>query len=571
MATGTGTLEIKLSIGTASVWRTLGYALNRAWIYALFFSTVLYQPLSENVRMDVFNAVYLLSICCLTFGLAACALNYRATQLLLERKIGAFVGPAIAGIGIVAMAPSLAAGASLSAAQSCVGAVATGLGSALVLLDLGRSYATTSGKTCALEVLGATAAATLLATVFFFLPYPVTAAIVVTLPFLAEACAHKALSAKAEVDDGASPSAESLPKRLLARFALLALIAGSVTGLLRDVYSFHGVNGFDLAYGAIFALMTCVAVTILVGIILAHRSFSIDVLYKPVVLLCIVGFAVSSIWGPESMLPYAIVTLGYTLFEILAWVVLSEIANRFQYTSVQVFGFGRAIMLAVGIIAGVAISQFSMPLANAYNIFTAFSAIAVSLLAFARLYVVSEREIRQFESNLEITLGESTASGAPSGSTMGADGASMENAREAGRAGASESVGPASLPDAAGLASSAGVAGKPGESAECPDAGRPLPAADASRRKVPLLARCRIIGRYYGLSKREVDVFHLLACGRNAARIQEQLMISAGTVNTHTRHIYQKLGVHAQQELIDLMQEADLDAMERGIGARNDA
>ena len=42
-------------------------------------------------------------------------------------------------------------------------------------------------------------------------------------------------------------------------------------------------------------------------------------------------------------------------------------------------------------------------------------------------------------------------------------------------------------------------------------------------------------------------------------------------MNTHTRHIYQKLGIHTQQELIDLMQEADLDAMEQELEKRGNA
>lgn len=85
------------------------------------------------------------------------------------------------------------------------------------------------------------------------------------------------------------------------------------------------------------------------------------------------------------------------------------------------------------------------------------------------------------------------------------------------------------------------------------------------------MERCRIIGEYYGLSKREIDVFHLLAIGRKAARIQEELVISLGTVNTHTYHIYTKIGVHSQQELIDLMQEANLDKMKAAIAKRTKA
>ena len=35
----------------------------------------------------------------------------------------------------------------------------------------------------------------------------------------------------------------------------------------------------------------------------------------------------------------------------------------------------------------------------------------------------------------------------------------------------------------------------------------------------------------------------------------ERLIISANTVKTHTRHIYKKIDVHSQQELIDLVEE----------------
>lgn len=86
--------------------------------------------------------------------------------------------------------------------------------------------------------------------------------------------------------------------------------------------------------------------------------------------------------------------------------------------------------------------------------------------------------------------------------------------------------------------------------------------------KVPFLKRCALIGEYYGLTKREVDVFRLLAAGRNSARIQEELMISAGTVNTHSHHVFQKMGVHCQQEVIDLFEKADLDAIVRELGSR---
>ena len=58
----------------------------------------------------------------------------------------------------------------------------------------------------------------------------------------------------------------------------------------------------------------------------------------------------------------------------------------------------------------------------------------------------------------------------------------------------------------------------------------------------------------YGLSPRETEVFLLLARGRDTAYIQKSLFISAGTVSSHRRRIYQKMGVHTKQELLDLVE-----------------
>ena len=46
----------------------------------------------------------------------------------------------------------------------------------------------------------------------------------------------------------------------------------------------------------------------------------------------------------------------------------------------------------------------------------------------------------------------------------------------------------------------------------------------------------------------------LLARGRNVPFIEEELIISRNTIKTHVKHIYQKLDVHSQQELIDLVE-----------------
>ena len=68
-----------------------------------------------------------------------------------------------------------------------------------------------------------------------------------------------------------------------------------------------------------------------------------------------------------------------------------------------------------------------------------------------------------------------------------------------------------------------------------------------------IAARCQQLATSHGLTERETDVFGLLARGNNTLRIQEELSITKNTLKYHTRHIYEKLGVHSQQELIDLL------------------
>ncbi len=57
----------------------------------------------------------------------------------------------------------------------------------------------------------------------------------------------------------------------------------------------------------------------------------------------------------------------------------------------------------------------------------------------------------------------------------------------------------------------------------------------------------------YALTPRERDVMALLARGNNSQRVEEKLSIKHNTVKFHARNVYAKLGVHSQQELIDLV------------------
>lgn len=70
-----------------------------------------------------------------------------------------------------------------------------------------------------------------------------------------------------------------------------------------------------------------------------------------------------------------------------------------------------------------------------------------------------------------------------------------------------------------------------------------------------LIAHRKQVAAAHGLSARETEIFLLLAQGRSRPYIRDTLFLSKNTVSTHIRHIYEKLSIHSQQELIDLVEE----------------
>ena len=61
--------------------------------------------------------------------------------------------------------------------------------------------------------------------------------------------------------------------------------------------------------------------------------------------------------------------------------------------------------------------------------------------------------------------------------------------------------------------------------------------------------------RQFGLTPRECEIAEYLLAGRTRGYIEEKLVLSKSTVKTHVRHIYEKTGVHSQQELLSLAEE----------------
>lgn len=262
--------------------------------------------------------------------------------------------------------------------------------------------------------------------------------------------------------------------------------------LFACLFLFHLAFGFSLRYDEALrlpfadALLAIPLAAFVLYLVFSRKSPNDDVLARVSVVCVIAGFFVVTSDNRAALLSSnVLLSAGNTLFDMVAWVVLAEIANRNRAAALAVFSWGRGVC-ALGSIAGAALGVWC-------NSLIATSPDLLEFVSGAMLVAVAAYAL----------LGLRTFSFS--------------------------------------------------ETVEHVDTGEG-PAAAASPEGV-FEARCAQVIEQYGLSKREGEVFRMLARGRDRAYVQEQLVISRNTVKAHVRHIYEKLGVHSHQDLIDLVQD----------------
>ncbi len=81
----------------------------------------------------------------------------------------------------------------------------------------------------------------------------------------------------------------------------------------------------------------------------------------------------------------------------------------------------------------------------------------------------------------------------------------------------------------------------------------PISEERAPRKKYA--SACNAIKEEYGLTAREEEIMRMVGRGRNGTYVQERLVISKSTYQTHMRNLYKKMDIHSDQELIDIIED----------------
>lgn len=569
---------------------SLGFGIHQAWIYTAMFGTnsIFQIPAPQGFfgQTESFvSYVFLISIVVFGLSLLFAAITDQKLLKLYTAKRILFGAGVLTSVGTFAVFAASLPGA-LGIAATIFAGVSTGIGSALLLLFWGTAFSRYGAATIVMNTAVAIVTAVAIYSIaLHVVPPPFSGVLTACLPLL-ELPILWQLTPVSYAVRHAIPIFNPLPVRkgpFCIRFALPVLLFGFSLGALRSISTQIILPSSDLTT-QLLALFAGGAATVL----LLVTTFSIDkrshwdFLFRPLIpFIAITLFFLPSLALDNSMIAALVLLTGYMCFEALMWVFFGELAQEFRLSPIFVFGIGRGC-LALGSLAGSLSVVDPTFLESATPFGEAGGAVLIMLamvVAYAllprvrdikRIVVKGGRDfdaIESFNHQIEqvtwakrrphaVSEDDEAPLSAPS-PLYSAENAPLDTTATAATASVG-SYGSASVPgwrsSSIGGATPATLAEAAAQAAKVPDAASSE--AERSRKSGRFRSQCEVIADRYLLSRRETEVMFLLAKGHNAAYIQDKLCISKSTAKTHISHIYRKLDIHNQQELLSMVEEA---------------
>lgn len=409
--------------------------------------------------------------------------------------------------------------------------------------------------------------------------------------------------------------------RFVLRFGLPVFFLGVALGIMRQTSIETILPGSAFEDQALLFVTACAAtVLIMVTFLALGGDERWHTFFRPLIpFIAVTAVFIPFTAGGASFWGTSVVLVGYMSFEALMWIFFSELSQRFRLSPIFVFGLGRGVM-ALAALGGSTLPLFTGALGAPTGLGemgTVLIVLVAMMLAYALLpderemasivmvdpklsaavqsiprtplIVVNEGKADALERTREgavpsapeqtdvrtqapanweqavvaalAELGET--SGAASGQIASAS--SVVSAAEGPTAVDAMQDDASDASAASDTASSASTAPSPARQAMdfsrsifAEETAAPAPADDTPAARGRFRQRCEIVANTYLLSRRESEVMYYLARGYKSSHIQQQLYISEGTAKTHIRHIYRKLNIHSQQDLIHLIDEVEL-------------
>lgn len=598
---------------------SLGYGLHQAWIYSSMFDKggiFGTSGLQAGPFNDQLSLAYFVSI--LVYGLLLLVASVLDTRLI--RPLHATPTLVIAALlGSTGTLLLLAPDGSLlsSEALQLASGVLTGAGSSVLLLAWGIAFSRRDSASVVIN--GALSIAIgfgIYGLVLHQIPFPWGGVASALIPF-AEIALLLVLRRHVSLDfDNRQLIFQPLPinhARFVLRFGLPVFFLGVALGIMRQTSIETILPGSAFEDQALLFVTACAAtVLIMVTFLALGGDERWHTFFRPLIpFIAVTAVFIPFTAGGASFWGTSVVLVGYMSFEALMWIFFSELSQRFRLSPIFVFGLGRGVM-ALAALGGSTLPLFTGALGAptglgemgtvlivlvammlAYALLPdereMASIVAVQSASRAPLIVVNEGKADALERAQEGAVPSApeqtdvrtqapanweqavVAALAELGETSGAASGQIASASSVVSAAEDPTAVDAMQDDASDAsaasdtASSASTAPSPARQAMdfsrsifAEETAAPAPADDTPAARGRFRQRCEIVANTYLLSRRESEVMYYLARGYKSSHIQQQLYISEGTAKTHIRHIYRKLNIHSQQDLIHLIDEVEL-------------
>ncbi len=579
---------------------SVGYGLHQAWIYSSMFDkggifgSAMVQAGPTN---EVISLAYFISI--LVYGallLLASAMDTKLIRLL--HSLPVLAGAALLGtVGtLLLLAPALTGQDAVL--LSCLSGVLTGAGSCVLLLAWGIAFSRQDSASIVIN--GALTIAIgfgVYGLVLHSLPFPLGGIASALIP-VCEVLLLMLLQRRISLDfEERQLMFNPLPinhARFVLRFGLPVFLLGLALGILRQTSIETVLPGIGFADQSIIFLTSCGAtILIMVTFLALGGNERWHTFFRPLIpFIAITAFFIPFSRSNTGGFGTYILLTGYMSFEALMWIFFAELSQRFRLSPIFIFGLGRGVM-ALAALGGSMLPLFAnSPLMSTFGeAGIVIVVILAMMLAFA--FLPDEKEIASI-TDLDPAMAAAVERlGRKPYQVVGVeDSDSSECVTLSSEAPVSEEDGRETVPtpgpapasdaeptSAVTLEVESAQASAKTESpvSAAPEASTPATVAVPSEARLAMMGqqtvtddqvsdgspgyfrrRCDVIANTYLLSRRESEVLSYLARGYNSAYIQEQLYISEGTAKTHIRHIYRKLNIHSQQDLMRLVDEIDV-------------
>lgn len=578
--------------GKVSPALIVGFGLHWAWVYLFMFNgQYILFPEADSMQLllsatsGIFHAVALLLYA--VFLKQARAIFDTPAHIRRNRIIAASL---VACATLLCIAGNAVSTGSLAALLFVAAGITSGVGSAMLLMSFGVSFSVCDLPTIAL----CTALSIVVSAIMFALTLmvssvvaPVGALLCLALPFAELLCLNKC---SADLVDKLEFAFLTMPVRtasFAAHLGVPSIIFGVLLGILRccaltgpllDVLLSEGSAENTFAFSTFMAsLFACATLIMAMLTLRKSRNFAFRVL---VPLIAVLLVTLCTPYGSNGTFRCFALFGSYFMLEACLWVMYADIAQSYRVSAFTTFGFGHGL-LSAGSLAGFLMLQPGGLLEAVSAEPTMLALVGLIALTLGVATLPNGAEMRSTlirgrfcpllddQTDLEELMSGEARYDLPDKNGSSAVGTNaVEEAEKTGQEETRAAEQPSENVRGQDVARTAAerASGTPGilrEGAATP-ATRVVPASPAAQESPEQKAgrfkrKCVAVADTFLLSRKETEVLFLLAKGRNSAAIQEALYISAGTANTHMRHIYRKLDVHSQHELIDLVESMVVD------------